>query len=95
MREERIEKMTNKGTAADVVQKMRHKTPMDFGKAIKADPVVKKVWADITPIARNEWNCWVRSAKKKETRKHRITVGLDKMRKGMRRPCCWPGWPHR
>ncbi|MBI3297009.1 MAG: YdeI/OmpD-associated family protein [Elusimicrobia bacterium] len=43
----------------------------------------------------NEWICWGTSAKKDETRKRRIAVGLDKMRKGMRRPCCWPGCPHR
>ena len=72
-----------------------HKLPIDFNKAIKSDRVVKDVWEDITPLARNEWICWVISAKKDETRKHRILVGLDKMRKGMRRPCCWAGCPHR
>ncbi len=72
-----------------------HRLPKDFGAAIASDAVVRLVWADITPLARNEWICWVTSAKKEETRKHRIVVGLDKMRKGMRRPCCWPGCPHR
>lgn len=72
-----------------------HKMPIDFRKAIESDSTVKKVWMDITPLARNEWICWVTSAKKDATRKHRITVGLDKMRKGMRRPCCWAGCPHR
>lgn len=74
---------------------MPHKMPMDFHKAINSDPVVKSVWADITPLARNEWICWVISAKKDKTRERRIAVGLDKMRKGMRRPCCWAGCPHR
>lgn len=69
--------------------------PADFRAAIAAHPVARVVWADITPLARNEWICWVTSAKKEETRKRRIEVGLDKMRKGMRRPCCWPGCPHR
>ena len=72
-----------------------HKLPIDFHKAIKSDRAVKDVWEDITPLARNEWICWIISAKKDETRKHRILVGLDKMRKGMRRPCCWAGCPHR
>ena len=72
-----------------------HALPSDFRKAIESDPVVRGVWADITPLARNEWICWVTSAAKQETRAHRITVGLDKMRKGMRRPCCWAGCPHR
>jgi hypothetical protein len=37
----------------------------------------------------------VTSAKKEDTRKRRIEVGIDKMCGGMRRPCCWPGCPHR
>ena len=72
-----------------------HTLPSDFRKAINSDPVVKEVWTDITPLAKNEWICWVTSAKLEETRSRRIAVGLDKMRSGMRRPCCWEGCPHR
>lgn len=72
-----------------------HKMPTDLRKAIAGDAKVQKLWADITPLARNEWICWVTSGKKEETRTRRIAVGLDKMRKGMRRPCCWAGCPHR
>jgi len=72
-----------------------HKMPVDFRKAIESDSVVEDLWADITPLARNEWICWVISAKKDETRVRRIAVGLDKMRTGMRRSCCWAGCPHR
>jgi len=72
-----------------------HRIPADLRRAIDSDAIAKKLWADITPLARNEWICWVTSAKKDETRAKRIAVGLDKMRKGMRRPCCWPGCPHR
>lgn len=69
--------------------------PKDLRLAVNADSKAKTLWADITPLARNEWICWVTSGKKAETRTHRIEVGLDKMRKGMRRPCCWAGCPHR
>lgn len=72
-----------------------HRIPADFRAAIASDAVARGVWADITPLARNEWICWVTSGKKDETRKRRIAVGLDKMRSGMRRPCCWAGCPHR
>jgi uncharacterized protein YdeI (YjbR/CyaY-like superfamily) len=72
-----------------------HGMPVDFRRAVESDPDVKEMWADITPLARNEWICWVTSAKKAETRQRRIEVGLDKMRKGVRRPCCWAGCPHR
>ena len=82
-------------TKKEIFTGMVHKMPADFRKAIESDSIVKNVWEDITPLARNEWICWIESAKKMETRNHRITVGLDKMRKGMRRPCCWAGCPHR
>lgn len=72
-----------------------HNLPSDLRKAIESDRTVKDLWKDITPLARNEWICWATSAKKKETRLRRIDVGLDKMRKGMRRPCCWEGCSHR
>jgi len=72
-----------------------HKLPVDLRKAIKSDIKASELWADITPLARNEWICWVISAKRDETRNCRIKVGLDKMRKGMRRPCCWAGCTHR
>ena len=72
-----------------------HKIPIDLRKALGADPKAFAVWDDITPLARNEWICWVTSAKKSETRAHRIEVGLSKLRSGMRRPCCWAGCPHR
>lgn len=58
--------------------------PSDFGAAIASDASAWSVWADITSLARNEWICWATSAKKEETRKRRIAVGLDKMRRGMR-----------
>jgi uncharacterized protein YdeI (YjbR/CyaY-like superfamily) len=74
---------------------MVHKLPTDFKKAIASDPKVQKLWDDITPLARNEWICWVISPKTLETRDRHIKVGLDKMRKGMRRPCCWSGCHHR
>ena len=72
-----------------------HKLPEDFKKAILSDPKMFSLWEDITPLARNEWICWVTSAKKQETREKRIVVGRSKMHSGMRRPCCWAGCIHR
>jgi len=62
---------------------------------VAADAKAHNLWTDITPLARNEWICWVTDGKKAETRVKRIQVGLDKMRKGERRPCCWIGCTHR
>jgi len=72
-----------------------HRVPTDLRKAILADTKVQALWEAITPLARNEWICWVTSGKKAETRDIRIEKLLSKMRGGMRRPCCWAGCPHR
>ncbi|HLC76564.1 MAG TPA: YdeI/OmpD-associated family protein [Candidatus Peribacterales bacterium] len=72
-----------------------HPLPADLREAILSTPAAKAVWEDITPLARNEWICWVTSGKKAETRRIRIEKALSKMKGGMRRPCCWAGCPHR
>ena len=66
-----------------------------LAKAIISSAVVRALWEDITPLARNEWICWVTSGAKAETRVIRIEKALSKMKGGMRRPCCWAGCPHR
>lgn len=72
-----------------------HSLPADLKKAIDANPKTRELWHDITPLARNEWICWVISGKKAETRDIRIAKALSKMKGGMRRPCCWAGCMHR
>lgn len=71
-----------------------HTVPPDLRKAIAASPAAHAAWADITPLARNEWICWVTSAKKDETRAKRIKQASENLADGKRRPCCWPGCPH-
>jgi uncharacterized protein YdeI (YjbR/CyaY-like superfamily) len=72
-----------------------HKTPKDLQKTLSSSKAIMAAWENITPLARNEWICWIESAKKEETRNSRIKrVGEDLM-KGKRRPCCWAGCPHR
>jgi uncharacterized protein YdeI (YjbR/CyaY-like superfamily) len=72
-----------------------HKLPADFKKVITSRREVLSLWEDITPLARNEWICWVTSGKKTETRNIRIKKALSKLSGGMRRPCCWSGCMHR
>ena len=72
-----------------------HALPSDFEEALLEDPQALATWNDITPLARNEWICWIDSAKKIETRRKRIDWGRSNLRDGKRRPCCWPGCPHR
>jgi len=52
-------------------------------------------WLDITPLARNEFICWVEDAKQQATRERRIRRTREELEEGMRRPCCWPGCKHR
>ena len=72
-----------------------HAMPEDLRKAITSTSAVRAMWEDITPLARNEWICWVTSGKKAETRGVRIKKGISKLKGGMRRPCCWAGCIHR
>lgn len=72
-----------------------HSIPSDLRNALTASPKAKAAWLDITPLARNEWICWISSAKKPETRKNRIERTRAELIEGIRRPCCWPGCPHR
>lgn len=72
-----------------------HDLPADLEAALKADDQALATWLDITPLARNEWICWIQSAKKADTRSRRLVWGRDNLRDGKRRPCCWPGCSHR
>ncbi len=74
---------------------MLHKLPRDLQKALTSSPVSEIAWKDITPLARNEWICWVESAKKMETRERRIKRTCAGLKEGKRRPCCWAGCIHR
>lgn len=72
-----------------------HKMPADLRKILSADSGALAAWKDITPLARNEWICWVLNAKHLETRNRRIQRTRTELKEGMRRPCCWAGCPHR
>lgn len=72
-----------------------HTLPPDLRKALAAKPAAQAAWGDITPLARNEWICWVITVKKQETRDNHIKRTVNELIEGKRRPCCWPGCPHR
>ncbi len=63
--------------------------PKDFRKMLATSPKAEALWKDITPMARWDWIRWVRAVKTDETRQKHIEVALDKLNKGMRRPCCF------
>lgn len=72
-----------------------HSVPADLRKMFLADPAALEKWEDITPLARNEWICWVTFVKKDETRKEHVQRTISELKEGIRRPCCWLGCPHR
>jgi uncharacterized protein YdeI (YjbR/CyaY-like superfamily) len=72
-----------------------HDLPPALEAALRGDAEALATWHDISPLARNEWICWMTPAKKEETRRKRLEWGRSSLSEGKRRPCCWPGCPHR
>ena len=72
-----------------------HKLPADLRAALAGNSAALAAWKDITPLARNEFICWVEDAKQDKTRERRIRRTQEELEEGMRRPCCWPGCKHR
>lgn len=83
--------MTEKLVATGVV----HTVPPDLKKALLSNADALEKWNSLTPLARNEWICWTTIVKKAETRKEHRERLCEDLLKGKRRPCCWPGCPHR
>jgi hypothetical protein len=72
-----------------------HPVPDDIQNALQSDIEILKHWNNLTPIQRNEWICWVTLVKKTETRVEHIQRMREELKEGKRKPCCWPGCPHR
>jgi len=72
-----------------------HELPSDLRDGLVVSATALEAWNDITPLARNEFICWVEDAKQQQTRERRIRRTREELEEGMRRPCCWPGCSHR
>lgn len=72
-----------------------HALPADLRDRLVSDAAALAKWEDITPLARNEWICWIESVKRPETRRAHVERTCSELKAGKRRPCCWPGCPHR
>lgn len=80
-------------TAAD--PDFRHEIPDDVAAALAAEPELRQRWDALTSLGRNEWICWTISAKRADTRAKRLARLREEVAAGKKRPCCWPGCPHR
>ena len=63
--------------------------PADLRRALAADPQVKSLWTDITPVARWDWIRWIGATRNPDTRAIRIEKTLSKLRSGKRAACCF------
>ena len=72
-----------------------HTLPKDMEVVILNSKELMNAWNKLTPLAQNEWICWVTIVKKLETRQEHIQRFSAQLLQGKKRPCCWPGCPHR
>ena len=79
----------------EVLPTALHEIPGDVLDVLKSDDQLLIRWNELTPLARNEWVCWITSVKKDETRQKHIKRMQEEVLNGKKRPCCWPGCSHR
>ncbi len=72
-----------------------HNVPDDLRKVLLSFPELLGKWNRLTPLARNEWICWTTIVKQAEKRKQHLERLCAEILEGKKRPCCWPGCPHR
>src|ERR1700730_16049896 len=65
------------------------KVPADLAEAFASDPRARRLWMDITPVARWDWIRWIGSTRNRDTRAIRIGKTLSKLRSGKRAACCF------
>ncbi|WP_118857003.1 YdeI/OmpD-associated family protein [Sphingomonas mesophila] len=73
----------------------RHPLPDELAAILDRDSELRAKWDSLTDLGRNEWICWTISPKKQDTRDAHLARLQAEVRDGKRRPCCWPGCPHR
>ncbi len=72
-----------------------HTVPDDIKSVLLSKPELLEKWNNLTPLARNEWICWTTMVKLEKTRKEHVERLSEDIINGKKRPCCWPGCPHR
>lgn len=78
-----------------VATETMHRVPKDLREMLAIRKNVLARWNALTPLAQNEWICWLTIVKKTETRSAHLKRLQEDLLKGKKRPCCWPGCPHR
>jgi len=65
------------------------RVPADLAQALASDPPARRIWLDITPLARWDWIRWIGSTRNRDTRAIRIEKTRSKLRSGKRAACCF------
>jgi uncharacterized protein YdeI (YjbR/CyaY-like superfamily) len=73
----------------------RHRIPSSLKAVLEKHKDLKEIWATLTPLAQNEWMCFVTTGKQELTKQEHVRRLQEDLRNGKKRPCCWPGCPHR
>ncbi|HRP90308.1 MAG TPA: YdeI/OmpD-associated family protein [Edaphocola sp.] len=72
-----------------------HQIPEDIKATLSKDIALVEIWNKLTPIQRNEWICWVSLVVLEKTREEHLERMVADLYDGKKKPCCWPGCPHR
>ena len=79
----------------DQINDFLHEVPDDIQNILDRNTDILAKWDTLTQLAQNEWICWITIPKKLETREKRLVRFWEGLLAGKKRPCCWPGCPHR
>jgi len=87
--------MTNNNLNNKINTTSFHKVPSYLKETLLSNPNLLNKWNSLTPLARNEWVCWLTIPKKIATKEAHLHRFQRELLSGKKRPCCWPGCPHR
>lgn len=82
-------------SAKIILNDILHTVPADLQTMLDSSTTLTQKWSALTPLAKNEWICWVTIVKKPETRAAHLVRLREEVTAGKTLPCCWPGCPHR
>ncbi len=82
-------------TSQRIEESAFHPIPENLKNILLENSELLEKWNALTPIARNEWICWITIPKQEKTKQERLKRLQEDILSGQKRPCCWPGCPHR